>query len=92
MKTVLLFSFFLFTSFWVDGQTPDTALARVEIDSLIKTSISHRNKIDFLTSKEQSVLANKLAMEFFGEKSIEYGNTCFNLGDHLRYTGNMKNL
>ena len=106
MKTALLFSFFLFASFWVNGQTPDTALVRVEIDSLLKLANRLKNEKLFdkgweiVEEAEQKVLSNFGGThELYAQCMDAYGHNMWRRGDSekaeeyfLKSTSTRKNV
>ncbi len=83
MKKLILL-FLAIIPFFVTAQTIDSISIK-QVDSLIKVSRNLTGKNDFTKALEVHALAEKIALEKFGQESAAYGSTCFNHGRILYY-------
>jgi len=92
MKTTLAFGF-LFCLFTVAGwgQAVDTAAVVREVDSLVQDAGKLALQKNFDKALKTNEIAEKLALENFGDSSAVYGSACLNHGRILYQKTDYKN-
>ena len=87
MKKLILVLVFI-APLTISAQITDSVVAVQQIDSLLQIARTSCESGKFEEASSQNALAERLALENFGEHTVNYGKVCFNHGWVFEEAGN----